>query len=129
MEDEGGGHDPVAVSGGPVEASARNLGDEAVAAKLGDEPRDTGTATVGLLGVGGWSGVEASHQIGVAEAGDGVTASQHGPEQAPVSGAERVEPGVVAPVAGPAPAQGVERRRDALAFEWGGGQGVQVAMI
>src|SRR5437870_5032362 len=90
---ERGGHDSKAVGGRAVEPGARNLGDQTVATELGDEPRDTGATTVCLLSVAGWSAIEAGDEVGVAEPADGVAAGEHGPEQRPVGGAERVEAG------------------------------------
>ena len=108
MEGEGGREDALAIRGDAVEALAGDLGDKMVPSELGDEPGDAGATAVGLRGGGWWSRVEVSRDVGVAEAGDGVPASEHGPEQGQVGGAERVEAGVVVPVSGPWPAQGVD---------------------
>jgi hypothetical protein len=45
---------------------------------------------VGFFSVGGWSPVEASSDVVVAEPDDGVLAGEDGPEQGEVVGVERV---------------------------------------
>jgi hypothetical protein len=56
VEGDGGGHDALAVAGDAVAAGAWDLGDEAVAAELDDEPRGSFASSPGLVAVVGASG-------------------------------------------------------------------------
>jgi hypothetical protein len=64
----------------------------------------------------------------VAEPDDRVPSGEHGSEQCLVGWLERVEAGEVAPVAGPAAAQGAERG-DAFAHWLGGSEGIEEAPV
>ena len=75
---------------------------------LDDEPGDSFAASVGFVGVDWWAAVEASGEVDVPEAADGVLAGRDGSEQVEVGRVEWVEAGVSAPAGGCGPAQGVE---------------------
>jgi hypothetical protein len=81
VEGEGGGHDALAVAGDAVAASAWDLGDEAVAAELDDEPGGSFASSPGLVAVVGPSGVEPAGDVSVAEALDGVLTGEGCSEQ------------------------------------------------
>jgi hypothetical protein len=49
VDGDGGGHELVATGGATVEASQQDLGDESVAAELGDESRCAGASSLDLL--------------------------------------------------------------------------------
>ena len=97
MEGDGGGHDTVTVRGDPVASSSGNLGDEAVAAELDDEARHALTSSVGFVAVEGGTAVEAAHEVGVAEALNGMLARHCCSKQGQVGGIEGTEAGDVAP--------------------------------
>src|SRR4029453_7066597 len=106
VECDGGCHDALAVAGDAVAASAWDLGAEAVAAEFDDEPGDAFASSVGLVTAGGLSWVEPFGDVGVAEAADGVLASEGSSEQGEVVGVGGAEAGGGAPGVGSGPDQG-----------------------
>src|SRR6266511_3173177 len=97
------------VGGDAVQVVPGNLRHQPVAAKLGDEAGDLGTATAGLVGIAGEQGPQPLADVGVAEPDDRGLPRNHGPERGEVPSGDRVEPGVAAPSVASGPAQSVER--------------------
>jgi hypothetical protein len=99
-----------------------------VTSEFHDESRYAFTSSVGFVGVMRRSPVEASGNVSIAKAGDGMLSRHGGAKERQVTRGERVEPGVAPSGFGSWPAQGVQRG-DAFAFEWSRGQCVEVAAV
>lgn len=93
MDGQGGGHEPLPIGGDSVEASSGNLGDQSVAAELGDPAAGVGAAAFGFGAVSGRAGMQAVLEVFVAEPVDGVLAGQAGPIEGEVLPGDGVEPG------------------------------------
>src|SRR2546422_10062469 len=107
-EGEHGGHEAVATRSDTIEAGAGDLGNEAVAAKLGDEargalatPADVGVAVRGVR-------VEERGEIAVTKAVEEVASVEGGGEESSVVGRDRIEAGDALVADGAAKAQAVE---------------------
>jgi hypothetical protein len=128
VEGDRSAHHAVTVRGDAITTPARDLGDEAVAAQLLDEPARALAAPEDLSLVEWWTGMEPAGDLLVRKAADRVLAGQDGPEEREVVVVDGVQAGVSSPPVSDGPGVPVQHGGAVTVVERPG-QGIEVPLV